>query len=161
MKEFITCSLALSLAFLSTLSAKAVDGKNPAERLFQQWDKNNDGVLEKQEVPPGPRRMFDKKDANNDGKITLAEHLGKSMRPPRQSNAKATFTIHQTWNQQPDGYDRPVYVAEPAAKTEKAPVIIYFHEESNVTFIEVTGGSHGLAPHREAAIAYIREFLER
>ena len=34
---------------------------------FESWDVNKDGVLTREEVPPGPRQIFDRIDANGDG----------------------------------------------------------------------------------------------
>ncbi len=101
--------------------------------MFKEWDKNGDGVLEKNEVPPGPRKIFEKKDANGDGKISMAEHLGRegkpAMRPdrPGDGNSDAAFSIGQTWDQEPQGFDRPVYVSEPGSKRGRVPVVIFFH----------------------------------
>lgn len=102
--------------------------------MFKDWDKNKDGVLERNEVPPGPRSIFDQKDANGDGKITMAEHLGKGKKPPMRpdkptkgSPSDAAFTIRQTWDQEPQGFDRPVYVNEPVSKNGDVSVIVFFH----------------------------------
>lgn len=106
------------------------------EAMFRQWDKNGDGFLSRREVPEGPRQIFDKKDTNGDGKVSLEEHLdrGKPSRGhPDPSKGRptapgdATFSITQSWSQEPDGFGRPVYVAEPREKARSTPVVIFFH----------------------------------
>ena len=77
---------------------------------FGSWDINKDGVLTREEVPPGPRRMFDRIDTNGDGKVTFDEHRAGGRQPegsPRRANSKNTnvrrFTIRQSWSQEPNG----------------------------------------------------------
>lgn len=108
--------------------------QNPGEAIFKDWDRNGDGVLEKNEIPAGPRKKFEEKDANGDGKITMAEHLDRGGQRPSRSEplargggGDAAFTIRQTWDQEADGFERPVYVIEPEEKRKDTPVIIYFH----------------------------------
>lgn len=108
--------------------------QNPGEVIFKEWDKNGDGVLEKNEVPPGPRKTFEQKDANGDGKITMAEHLSRGGQRPSRPEPQArggggdpAFTIRQAWDQEADGFARPVYVIEPEEKRKDTPVIIFFH----------------------------------
>ena len=55
---------------------------SPQERMFRSWDKNRDGVLERQEIPPGPRKIFDRVDRDQDGRITLVEHLAATASQP-------------------------------------------------------------------------------
>ncbi len=112
------------------------------EAIFKKWDKDEDGFLSREEVPEGPRQIFDRKDVNGDGKISLDEHMDRAgkPKPPTKGKGKpggtrgeqpdsgqATFTIQQTWSQEPDGFDRPVYAVEPKSKKKGAPVVIYFH----------------------------------
>ena len=144
MKNKLISNLTVFAVILSGLTLQAQDkkgadrnggkGGDPRERIFREWDKNKDGVLEKREVPPGPREIFEQKDSNGDGKITLAEHLGNGNQPPGRpekptggGNSNATFTIKQTWDQEPAGYNRPVFVTEPSSKMSKTPVIVFFH----------------------------------
>ncbi len=109
------------------------------EKIFKDWDKNGDGFLEKDEVPPGPRKIFDRKDTNGDGKISMQEHLGRGGQPERPERPEkpgrptggggdAAFTIEQTWAQEPDGFERPVYVhGKTSGSRGSVPVIIDFH----------------------------------
>ncbi len=43
------------------------------EEFLKRFDKNRDGVLSKDELPPGLARNFDRYDRNNDGKLDLKE----------------------------------------------------------------------------------------
>ena len=125
----------LTLCFL--LLSSLAFSQAGAEKAFLQWDRNKDGFLEREEVPEGPRGSFDRKDRNGDGKVSLEEHLGKAapgqptrtpaLRGPEISTEGAAFTISQTWSQQPEGYDRPVWVAEPNSGSSQIPVVVFFH----------------------------------
>lgn len=118
------CFLTATLFLITTATTYG-----QGERVFKEWDKNEDGFLIKEEVPANLRRFFDQKDANGDGKVSLDEHLGRAEKGKggRPEGGEATFTIRQTWEQEPDGYDRPIYVSEPKDSSERAPVVIYFH----------------------------------
>lgn len=121
MKTPIFLSIPIVLIFSSAALGQA-------ERVFEEWDKNGDGFLVREEIPEGPRRIFDRKDANGDGKISLAEHLGQAKPEPRDAPAEnAAFSIRQTWDQEPDGFDRPVYVSEPENRDREVSVVIFFH----------------------------------
>ena len=110
---------------------------DPKERAFRAWDKNGDGILERTEVPTGPRRMFDRVDRNRDGKITLAEHVaafsGKPTGPAASnSNDVKRHTVRQKWKQEQTGFDREFFVHTPATLTTKRtnngwPVTFVFH----------------------------------
>lgn len=104
------------------------------EARFRQWDRNGDGVLVLDEVPPPMRKFFNGKDADGNGKVTLQEHLGRGRNLPANNRkpqdtpaSKPAFTIRQTWHQEPDGFDREVYVRAPKDADGKVPVILYFH----------------------------------
>jgi Ca2+-binding EF-hand superfamily protein len=43
------------------------------DRFFQQYDRNKDGYLERNELPEPLREQFDQLDANHDGKISTKE----------------------------------------------------------------------------------------
>ena len=42
---------------------------------FTDWDRNKDGKLQKEELPPSARRNFERVDTNRDGVISLEEHV--------------------------------------------------------------------------------------
>ncbi len=101
---------------------------------FGSWDINKDGVLTREEVPPGPRRMFDRIDINGDGKVTFDEHRAGGRQPegsPRRANSKNTnvrrFTIRQSWSQQPNGFGREYVVRSPKNDLQSWPITILFH----------------------------------
>ena len=101
---------------------------------FGSWDINKDGVLTREEVPPGPRRMFDRIDTNGDGKVTFDEHRAGGRQPegsPRRANSKNTnvrrFTIRQSWSQEPNGFEREYVVRSPKNDLQSWPITILFH----------------------------------
>jgi EF-hand domain pair/EF hand len=47
--------------------------RTSAAEFIQRFDKNNDGVLTRNEVPPFLARLFDKVDTNQDGKLDRGE----------------------------------------------------------------------------------------
>src|SRR5260370_4301412 len=47
-----------------------------AENFIKRFDKNQDGVLSKDEAPPGLAKVFDQFDTNNDGKLDKSEIEG-------------------------------------------------------------------------------------
>tara|TARA_A100001011_G_scaffold274858_1_gene284393 strand:+ start:844 stop:1968 length:1125 start_codon:yes stop_codon:yes gene_type:complete len=101
---------------------------------FGSWDINKDGVLTREEVPPGPRRMFDRIDTNGDGKVTFDEHRAGGRQPegsPRRANSKNTnvrrFTIRQSWSQEPNGFGREYVVRSPKKDLQSWPITILFH----------------------------------
>lgn len=61
-----------------------------AERLFQRFDRNDDGKLSKEELPPPLQNRFEQIDQNKDGAITAEEfkerlpRFGRGDRAPRR-----------------------------------------------------------------------------
>lgn len=55
---------------------------------FDNWDKNRDGKLSREELPEGPRQNFDRVDRNHDGAISREEHdeFVKRRAQPGQGN---------------------------------------------------------------------------
>lgn len=47
--------------------------RTSAEEFIKRFDKNNDGVLTRDEVPPFLAKIFDKVDTNQDGKLDRSE----------------------------------------------------------------------------------------
>ena len=119
----------------------AVSAETPAsvDRNFSAWDANRDGVLTRDEVPPGPRRLFDRIDRNGDGQITLAEHRagGRRSPPPREAKSEQRqgpsstglihHTIRQAWAQEPQGVRRPYTIKLPEQPADRWPIVILLH----------------------------------
>ena len=118
--------------FLNACAGELSAQNSPQKRQFQQWDRNRDGILTKQEVPEGPRRNFENVDKNGDGKITLQEHLSatSSSKKSTRKSAGRGFTRHlirQTWPQEPNGFDREYFVSLPTQAQKSWPVTFVFH----------------------------------
>ena len=119
-----------------------------------QRDVNKDGVLTREEVPPGPRRMFDRIDMNGDGQVTLDEHQAGG-RPPKRSlnraNSKSTnlhrFTIRQSWSQEPNGFEREYVVRSPSKDMTSCPITILFHGNGGSAEPMVRSWDKQLADH--------------
>lgn len=141
-RTLLCCSiltLLVTAAFRPHHSAHAMQ-ISPQERAFRVWDKNRDGLLERSEVPPGPRRIFGKVDRNQDGKISLAEHLAATSGEPPQtptttSDKVKQHTIRQKWIQEQNGFNREFFVHVPTttkqasgiSASESWPITFVFH----------------------------------
>jgi len=133
-------AILLGLASI-VFGAVAVSAETPApvDRNFSAWDANRDGVLTRDEVPPGPRRLFDRIDSNGDGQVTLAEHRAGGRRsPPPQtkkpqerqgpsSSGLIHHTIRQAWPQEPQGVQRPYTIKLPDQPADRWPIVILLH----------------------------------
>lgn len=127
----------VAIMFGGTLSVSA-EPPAPVDRNFSAWDANRDGVLTRDEVPPGPRRLFDRIDSNGDGRVTLAEHLAGGRRSPlktdkteQRQGPSSTGLIHhsirQAWAQEPRGVERPYTVKLPDQTADRWPIVILLH----------------------------------
>ena len=85
MKRSVSTAVLFLLFVLVQVNAQE---KSP-DRRFQQWDRNKDGKLTREELPPQTRRNFDRVDTNRDGFISLDEHLrfiGRGKQPTQADN---------------------------------------------------------------------------
>ena len=80
MKPSILVLLLMQLLITASLFAQR---KSP----FDAWDKNGDGQLTKEELPPNVRQNFEQADANNDGIISREEDSAFRRRAVQSSNA--------------------------------------------------------------------------
>ncbi len=108
---------------------------------FQAWDANGDGVLIRDEVPPGPRRLFERVDTNGDGQITREEHRAGGRQPSnrpaagrqtKQNEGLQRHALKQTWSQEPTGYDREYLVQQPAEQGDRWPITLLLHGNGGV-----------------------------
>lgn len=65
-----------------------------ADRFFEEFDKNKDGFLTKDELPPRLRHAFEKIDTNKDGKISREElRAGIAYLQPRRRPSDVAFVL--------------------------------------------------------------------
>lgn len=55
------------------IAAVAMAQPDPREN-FDRWDRNQDGTLSREELPPGVRGNFERLDGNSDGRVSREEH---------------------------------------------------------------------------------------
>jgi Ca2+-binding EF-hand superfamily protein len=80
---------------------------SPAARLLEQFDKNKDGYLDRDEVPERIKGRFDQIDANSDGKLSgeeLARVAGRpGLQPADQGAAPAQDFLFRLLDTDRDG----------------------------------------------------------
>jgi len=109
-----------------------------ADRLWHRWDRNGDGRLTREELPPGVRGNFDRIDRDGDGVISLQEHRAVAerrrrpadRRPPDVSrqwpNVEATYDVPYAGTENPR--QRLDLYLPKARKSEKPlPVVVFIH----------------------------------
>ena len=111
-----------ALAFIS-LSVSRAD-------QFDDWDKNHDGKLSRDEIPPGPRQHFDEVDTNHDGFISREEH-DAFLRHRQNGGQQAPQNIEVIPNIPYAATDNPKQRMDlylPRNREEgKLPLIVYIH----------------------------------
>lgn len=73
------------LLLMPFLIPTSVSGQSKSP--FDTWDKNSDGQLTKEELPPNIRKNFEKADANSDGVISREEDSAFRRRAAQRGNA--------------------------------------------------------------------------
>ena len=110
---------------------------------FKEWDRNKDGKLQKEELPPNARRNFERVDADKDGVISLAEHKAfLNRRSGGGQRQQADPDYQSVWNQDYAGSGNQRQMLDlflPREKAEKPrPLLVYIH-----------GGAGGVEARRE------------
>ena len=83
MKQFFSIALVAAGAFLAS-------AQGAREALFKLWDRNEDGKLVLNELPPNAKPNFLKVDTNKDGAISPAEHKTFLTTAQRHVHLKAS-----------------------------------------------------------------------
>ena len=121
---------AFFLIVLSIVPANSVMSKpQNGEKLFRDWDANDDGMLSIDELPQNAKGNFGRVEANKDSKISLAEHLASLgrkrvaevpdyIRTVRNLNYAATENPRQTLD---------LFLPKSRKKTDALPIIVYIH----------------------------------
>lgn len=106
------------------------------DRSFNEWDKNKDGKLTREELPGFAKPNFSRVDTNKDGSISLAEHvkfLSRSKTTNRRQPPPATIPGYQVKVNLPyAGTDNPRQTLDLAlplqTKSDRPlPVIAFIH----------------------------------
>jgi acetyl esterase/lipase len=128
--KLMSQTLVLLLAFLASTSH--AQNKSP----FDAWDKNDDGKLTKDELPPNVRRNFEKVDTNKDGFISREEDSAfrrrnakrgtQSKRAPANENIEIKNDIAYA------GTDNPrqkldLYLPKKRTTEKPLPLIAFIH----------------------------------
>jgi acetyl esterase/lipase len=130
------------LALLGTviLGASRPCHGQPAQDLFDRWDRNGDGKLTRDELPQGARPNFDRADANDDGVISREEDAAFRNRRPagarRQPARPDPFRAPEGVRLVPDlpyaGNDNPrqcldLLLPEDPKGNDPLPVVVWIH----------------------------------
>lgn len=119
----------LVLAF--SLAVVAQEQQAVPDELFLRLDRNRDGRITRDEMPPGREALFDRIDADGDGVITLEEH--RAFRRGQQQAARRPSALPE-----PDFAD-VAYGTHPrnvfdlwqptgnAAEGRPSPLVVFFH----------------------------------
>lgn len=118
---------------------------------FTDWDRNKDGKLQKEELPPSARRNFERVDTNRDGVISLEEHV--AFLKGRSAGRQQTNPDYRTVRNQDyvgEGNQRQMLdLFLPRGKSDKPrPLVVYIH------------GGGWRAGSKEGGFGRLRPFLE-
>ena len=119
--------LLLSLTVvLLCLHAALCSAQGQADRFFKRHDRNGDGKLSRDELPPGARRLFERIDANKDGAITREEHQAfRRARGGRRNQLLLPKPDHANVKYGP--HARNVFDLWLAKSDVPTPLVIYYH----------------------------------
>jgi acetyl esterase/lipase len=147
--------LFLFLSLLPCLSADAPSGR--AKASFFKWDRNRDGILVLQELPPFAQKNFQRVDQNKDGSISLTEHIRFLSKQKNESNQKDFRVLS---NQPYADTKNPrqtldlVLPTNPSGK-KKLPLIVWIHGGG----WKNGGKQSGLSPHRLPALVQTGKYI--
>ena len=130
---------------------------NQAKASFLKWDRNQDGILVLQELPPFAQKNFQRVDQNKDGSISLTEHirfLSKQKNESNQKDFRVLSNLPYAGTQNPRQTLDLILPTYPSGK-KKLPLIVWIH-----------GGGwkngdkrSGLSPHRLPALVQTGKYI--
>lgn len=119
-------------SILMLLLAVSLFAQEP-DKAFQAWDKNKDGKLTKDELPPNAQRNFDLVDTDNDNFISPKEHAAfrnRDRKRPIDSNMFAKMKV--TRDIPYAATDNPrqtldIYLPKKRSTDNPLPVVAFIH----------------------------------
>ena len=121
------------------------------------WDRNRDGILKLQELPPFAQKNFQRVDQNRDGSISLTEHLRFLSKQKNESNQKDFRVLSNLPYADTQNPRQTLDLILPAqtSTNKKLPLIVWIH-----------GGGwkngdkrSGLNPHRLPALVQNGKYI--
>jgi Ca2+-binding EF-hand superfamily protein len=92
------CFIAIALVFVGSLFAQTRGSDNEKGNFIQNFDKNDDGQVSKDEFP-GPDKVFDSHDKNQDGYLEESE----APKGPPAGGKKGSGDFIQNFDKNDDG----------------------------------------------------------
>jgi hypothetical protein len=90
MRRYFLAPAVVSLSLIFLVGDALVAEVAPKE-VFQRLDRNQDGKLTREELPPAIQASFDRMDANKDGSVTVEEMTQFRARQATVSGSQTAF----------------------------------------------------------------------
>lgn len=125
----------VTVAWLTAFAVTSADAQMP-ERSFNEWDRNKDGKLTKEELPDFAKRNFNRVDTDKNGFISLKEHVIFMTRGRTQQRRQPPPTVIPGYQVKVNlpyaGTDNPRQMLDlalplQAKSNQPIPVVVFIH----------------------------------